>query len=177
MKLLNKPIEDRENILIGKIIGVHGLKGTNKLLSYAESLSIFKPGSSILVRRPDGREKPYTIVWVRPHSKNALMCLKGVANRDAAGALVGSQVFIDKAELPELEEDTFYWFDLIGLDVFTTEEKYLGRIESIIQTGSNDVYVVKNRNAEVLIPALESVVLTIDLENGRMQVDLPKGLI
>ena len=174
---MNKPVEDREYILIGKIIGVHGLKGTNKLLSYAESLSIFKPGSSIVVRRPDGREKPYDVVWVKPHSKNALLCLKGVADRDAAEALVGSQVYIAKAELPELEEDTYYWFDLIGLDVFTTEEKYLGRIESIIQTGSNDVYVVKNGSTEILIPALETVVLTIDLENGRMQVDLPEGLI
>lgn len=105
------------------------------------------------------------------------MCLKGVTDRDAAEALVGSQIFIAKAELPGLEPDTNYWFDLIGLDVLTTDEKYLGRIESIIQTGSNDVYVVKNGTTEILIPALESVVLTIDLESGRMQVELPDGLV
>jgi 16S rRNA processing protein RimM len=177
LKLLNKPIEDREYILIGKIIGVHGLRGTNKLLSYAESLSIFKPGGCILVRRPNSREKPYTIDWVKPHSKNALVCLKEVTDRDAAEDLVGSQLFIAKAELPELDPGIYYWFDLIGLDVFTTEEEYLGRIESIIETGSNDVYVVKTDDAEILIPALESVVLSIDLEGRRMQVDLPEGLL
>ena len=167
----------QEYILVGKIIGVHGLRGTNKLLSYAESLSIFKPGGCILVRRPNGEEKSYTIDWVKPHSKNALLFFKGIADRDAAEDLVRSELYIAKAELPELEPGIYYWFDLIGLDVFTTEEKYLGRIESIIETGSNDVYVVKLDDAEVLIPAIESVILSIDLEARRMQVDLPEGLL
>jgi len=75
-----------------------------------------------------------------------------------------------------LDEGIYYWFDLIGIKVYTTEEKYLGRIESIVETGSNDVYVVKHGEKEVLIPALESVVLDIDLEHKRMRVDLPEGL-
>jgi len=177
LKLLSKSVPGQEYILVGKITGVHGLKGTNKLLSYAESLSLFKPGGSILVRRPNGREKSYTIEWVKPHSKIALLCFKGITDRDAAKDLVGSELYTAKAGLPKLEPDTYYWFDLIGLDVFTTEEEFLGRIESIIETGSNDVYVVKTDDAEVLIPALESVVLSIDLEGRRMQVDLPEGLL
>lgn len=128
------------------------------------------------MRRPDSREKTYTIDWVQPHSKNALVCFKGITDCNAAEGLVGSQLFIAKAELPELEAGIYYWFDLIGLEVFTTEEKYLGRIESIIETGSNDVYVVKTDGAEILVPALESVVLSIDLKGKRMQVDLPEGL-
>jgi len=79
--------------------------------------------------------------------------------------------------LPELGEDTHLWFDLIGMAVYTTEDKYLGRIESIIETGSNDVYVVQDHEKEVLIPALESVVVDIDLEHKRMRVDLPEGLL
>jgi 16S rRNA processing protein RimM len=65
---------------------------------------------------------------------------------------------------------------LIGIEVVTTTGEILGRIESIIETGSNDVYVVKSDENEVLIPALESVVLDVDLEHKRMQVDLPEGL-
>ncbi len=76
-----------------------------------------------------------------------------------------------------MDEDVHYWFDLIGIDVYTIEGDHLGRIESIIETGSNDVYVVKDGSTEVLIPALGSVVLNIDTEHNRMEVDLPEGLI
>jgi 16S rRNA processing protein RimM len=91
--------------------------------------------------------------------------------------MVGCDLFIKKSELPELEEGTYYWFDLIGIDVYTTQEEYLGRIASIVETGSNDVYVVKNGEQEILIPALETVVLDIDLGKKQMRVDLPEGLI
>ena len=164
-------------MLIGKIVGVHGLKGTNKLRSYAESLSVFSPGSSILVSDTRGREESYEINWVKPHTGTPLVSFKEIANRDQAKKLIGAEVYIPQSELPELDEDTYYWFDLIGIDVYTRAEKFLGRIESIIETGSNDVYVVKWQEKEVLIPALESVVLNIDLAHKKMIVDLPEGLI
>jgi 16S rRNA processing protein RimM len=149
-------------------------------LSYAESLSVFKPNSKLILRSPDGQENIYEINWVKPHTRNVLLALKGVSDRTQAEKLIGCELLIDKASLPELENGTYYWFDLIGLSVFTTEDKFLGRIESIISTGSNDVYVVKppdgDEKDEVLIPALESVVLDIDLARQKMQVDLPEGL-
>ena len=137
---------------------------------------MFKPGDSILIRNNRGLEERYEINWVKPHTRTPLLSLKGVTDRSLAEALNGSELFIQKSDLPELEEGTFYWFDLIGIKVYTTDERYLGRIESIIPTGSNDVYTVKNGKKEVLIPALESVVVEIDLENKRMRVDLPEGL-
>ena len=163
-------------MLIGKIVGIHGIKGTNKLRSYAESLSVFSPGRAILVRDPHGLEAHYEINWVKPHTGTPLVSFKGITNRDQAKTLIGGELFIPKIELPELDEDTYYWHDLIGIKVFTTTEEFLGRIESIIETGSIDVYVVKKDEKEVLIPALESVVLEIDLEHKRMHVDLPEGL-
>jgi 16S rRNA processing protein RimM len=156
------------------------MNGTSRVVSYAESLSAFKPNSEIILRSPDGQEKTYEINWVKPHTRNALMALKGVSDRTQAENLIGCELLIDKASLPELENGTYYWFDLIGLSVFTTEGKLLGRIASIISTGSNDVYVVKppdgDEKDEVLIPALESVVLDIDLARQKMLVDLPEGL-
>jgi 16S rRNA processing protein RimM len=174
--LLNKPGTKQGFVLIGKIVGIHGIKGTGKLRSYAESLSVFSPGSSILVRDLLGRETSYEINWVKPHTGIPLISFKGITNRDQAKALVGGQLFIRQSELPELDENTYYWADLIGIEVYTTTDQFLGRIESILETGSNDVYVVKKHETEVLIPALESVVLEIDLEHNRMQVDLPEGL-
>jgi 16S rRNA processing protein RimM len=174
--LLNKPGTKQGYVLIGKIVGIHGMKGTNKLRSYAESLSVFSPGSSILVCDLRGREESYEINWVKPHTGTPLVSFKGITNRDQAKTLIGGELFIPQSELPELDEDTYYWYDLIGTEVYTTTEEFLGRIESIIETGSNDVYVVKRDEKEVLIPALETVVLEIDLEHKRMQVDLPEGL-
>jgi 16S rRNA processing protein RimM len=173
---LNKPGTKQGFVLIGKIVGIHGIKGTSKLRSYAESLSVFSPGGLILIRDLFGRETSYEINWVKPHTGIPLISFKGITNRDQAKSLIGADLFLPQSELPELEEDTYYWFDLIGIEVYTKKEEFLGRIESILETGSNDVYVVKKHEKEVLIPALESVVLDIDLEHNRMQVDLPEGL-
>jgi 16S rRNA processing protein RimM len=173
---LNKRGTKHGQVLIGKVVGIHGIKGTNKLRSYAESLTVFSPDRSILVRDLRGHEASYEINWVKPHTGTPLISFKGITNRDQAKALIGGELFIPQSELPELDGDTYYWFELIGIDVYTKSEEFLGRVESIIETGSNDVYVVKRHEKEVLIPALESVVLEIDLQHKRMQVDLPEGL-
>jgi len=170
-------VEYKDQVLIAQIVGVHGLKGTNKIRSYAESLSVFKSGCSIIVRQSSGQNKSLEIKWVKPHTGTALIKFHGINSRRQAEALVGAELFIPKQELPELEDDAHFWFDLIGMAVYTAENEYLGRLESIIETGSNDVYVVQGNHKEVLIPALESVVLNIDTKAKRMQVDLPEGLI
>ena len=164
-------------MLIGKIVGVHGIKGANRFKSYAESLSVFTPGQSLLMRDNRGGETNVEIIWVKPHTGTPLVSFKGITDRDQAQALIGNELFIPVTALPALDEDTFYWYELVGLEVYTTGGDYLGRIDSIFPTGSNDVYVVKDRQKEVLVPALESVVIDIDLEHKRMQVDLPEGLV
>lgn len=165
---------------VGKIVGAHGVKGNLKVYSYAESLSVFNPGSSILVVCAGKIEKNYTIKWVKPHGRRILLSLEGIGSRDAAEILIGSKLLVERSTFPELEEGSYYWCDIIGLTVFTTDEQYIGRVESIISTGSNDVFVVKDLDKgdddETLIPALESVVLEIDFEHKTMRVALPEGL-
>ena len=164
-------------VLIGRIVGVHGLKGTNKFKSYAESLSVFHPGQSLLIRDNRNRETNAELDWVKSHTRTPLISFKGVTDRERAEALIGAELFIPETDLPEVDDGTYYWFELIGIEVYTTRGDYLGRITSIFPTGSNDVYVVKDNKQEVLIPALESVVRDIDLELKRMRVDLPEGLV
>lgn len=165
-------------LLIGKITGAHGIKGTSKAFLYSESLSAIESDSHVFLKDPEGQKKTYEIKWVKPHARGFLLSLKGINCREEAKALVGSELFIKKEKLSELEDGTYYWFDIIGLDVYNIEDKYLGCVESIIPTGSNDVYVVKDAagNNEILIPALESVVLEIDKNLNIMRVDLPEGL-
>ena len=173
---MNSSIAKKDFVPIGKIVGIHGVRGNCKILSFAEALSVFEPGSKILVSTSSGRRKTYEVNWAKPHSRTALLSLKEVNNRDQAKALVGSELYIEKSKVADLEDGSYYWFDLIGLNVFTIDEEYIGRLESIIPTGSNDVYVVKDDATEILIPALASVVLDIDLDRKRMLVQLPEGL-
>jgi len=169
-------------LVIGKIVGVHGLKGTLKVLSYAESPDIFEREDAIFC--PEISEsgeiseelRACEISWIKPHQRVLLMSLKGVNSRTHAEMFVGTELLIEKAALPEPGEGTYYWTDLLGLSVLGADDDYIGCIEAIIPTGSNDVYVVRDKDRETLIPALEWVVISVDPDAGIMRVDLPQGL-
>lgn len=161
---------------VGKIVGVHGIKGNLKVYSYAESPSLFKSDDPIYIDGKDGRRTIYTIEWAKPHKHVVLLSLKDVTSVDLARDLIGAELFVDQSLLPELDEGSHYWVDIIGLSVYAMDRTYLGCVEAIIPTSGNDVFVVKHRGEEILIPALESVVLDIDIKNKTMRVDLPEGL-
>ena len=161
-------------ILAGKVVGVHGVRGLIKVLPLVEK-DLFKPRNHFYLATDQGKPIKYEIKTAKPHKRFVLMALKGIENRSLAEPLVGLEFKIQRSELPPLEENTYYWSDIIGLNVFDKDGDVLGEITSIIDTGSNDVYVV-NGDREILIPALESVVKTIDIKNNTMKVDLPEGL-
>ncbi len=179
-KLSNSFVDNSHLLSIGKIVGVHGLKGVLKVFSYAESTDRFTPGMPLHLKDSHGNGFILKIVWAKPHSKKILLSLEGISHRDQAEELVGLDLFIEKAALEVLEEGTYYWADLMGLSVYNLAGDHLGEVSAIVQTGSNDVYVVKKRDGtteiEVLIPALASVVREVDLDRRTMRVDLPEGL-
>ncbi len=163
---------------MGKIVGVHGIRGNLKVYSYAESISFYDSGNAIFIRTADGNEKTYVIKHGAPHKKIILLSLEEINDLNSAEDLIGAELFVEKSALPDLTNDEYYWVDIIGCDVFLIDDTYLGQVESIFPTGSNDVYVVKDpaKGKEILIPALKSVIGEIDLENKKMWVDLPEGL-
>ncbi len=163
-------------LLIGRIVGAHGTGGVCKIASYAESLAVFEPGNPLFVETDDIPLQALEVIWVKPHAKGALMALSGVNDRDAAEKLRGAAIYVDKRRLPALETESYYWFELIGMEVFTQDGVFLGRLESILPTGSNDVYVVRQADRETLVPALASVVRRVDTDRRRMEVALPDGL-
>jgi len=169
-------VETDGYLSIGKIVGPHGINGALRVHPYAESLSIFQPGTRILLKNNQGMKKKYLIRWAKSHGKGMLLSLQGIEDRNEASSLAGCDLLMPKNRLPDLEEGTYYWFEIIGLSVYDAEEEYMGRVEAVIPTGSNDVYVVRNQENEILVPALEHVVLKIDKANGRMTVKLPEGL-
>lgn len=168
---------DKDGTLhIGTIVGVHGIKGYLKLYSSAESTILFEPGKLLSLHHCGGERKTYTVRDIKPYTKGFLIAFEGIADRNKAAEFIGAEIFIQRSELPALEEDSWYWCDLIGLDVYQTDNSYVGRIEKIFSTGANDVFVVKRKKKETLIPAIQSVVRNINLIEKKMTVDLPEGL-
>ncbi|MBI5062736.1 MAG: 16S rRNA processing protein RimM [Desulfatitalea sp.] len=181
MKSSNSSIAPGELVQIGKIIGAHGIGGAVRVYSYAESPECFARHSALVLMDAQGNVQPCEIVWSQAHKQVVRLALEGITHREQAEAMKGWGVFIAKKDLPPLEADTYYWSDLIGMAVYTTEGECLGQVEQIIPTGANDVYVVKTPPGhaveEILLPAIESVIIEIDVPGRRMQVQLPEGLI
>jgi 16S rRNA processing protein RimM len=198
-------LRDDVLFVIGEITGVHGLKGYVRVHSFADAIDSFVPGMEVLIRPKKGgpvkKQRPqkrlahpvmvekneqgdiplpfmdqwYEIERVSPHKKGVLLMFQGI-DREGAETLVGSELFMNRNTLPELEADTYYWQDLIGLTVVDIRHGELGRLDHILPTGSNDVYVVKGTGREVLVPALAWVVKSVDFEKGEMLIDLPDAL-
>ncbi len=150
------------------------------MISYAESPDRFQQGLRVWIRSSQKDFETLEISWSQPHSRGVRVKFSTIGTRNEAETLIGAELFIDKTQLPKLEEDTYYWFDLIGLEVKTVSGKFIGRLEAILPTGGNDVYVVKSidggKDKECLIPAVADFIHKIDLDNKVMVVNLPEGL-
>jgi len=169
-------MEKNGDLHIGTVVGVHGINGYLKVVSFAENSEPFTRGGQVYVETGEGGQESYTIRDCRPHKKLLRVSFEAIETREAAQGLMGAELFINRSELPELEDDTWYWHDLIGLAVYENDT-YIGRVDHIFATGANDVLVVKNEDeAERLVPVIESIVRQIDLEKKTIQVDLPEGL-
>ena len=163
-------------ILLGKVAATHGIKGQLRIVPYSGSGETFLSLKTMLLRNAAGKAVEYGIAAVSSHGRKVLVALKGYTDINQVIPFVGCEVLIRREQLPPVEEGEFYWHDLIGLQVVTDTGRNLGILESIIETGSNDVYVVTSGKQEILIPALEDVVVSIDLATKVMTVTPVEGL-
>ncbi len=167
-------MDDDALFTVGKITGVHGLGGNLKIWSFAESIDTFSPGKKVLLKAKDKAEKKYKILNASAYKKGVMLSLEGVDSRNLAERLIGNEILIHRDELPKLEDDTYYWQDLVGLDVIDQERGFIGKIESVFPTGANDVLVVKDNDQEVLIPLHKFFVESIDIEAKTVKSTLPE---
>lgn len=158
-------------VLLGKVVGVHGIRGEVKLESYTE------PRMQIFRYQPwqlGAATGPRIIAGSRGRTqgKGIVATLPGIEDRDAAAALIGSEIRVSRSALPKAGPDEYYWTDLEGLEVVTVEGRALGAVSHLIATGANDVLVVKDAERERLIPFVPGQFVTaVDLEGGRITVD------
>ena len=166
-----------ELILLGKIAGTHGIRGQLRVVSFSGESDTFLSLKKVLLKDTAGRETMHDVAGASAHGRKILLSLKGLADINQAEQLVGRELYVHRSQLPPLGEDEYYWFDLIGLRVVTDTGEELGRLDSIMETGSNDVYVVRSIDREYLIPAIEEVVRSIDLAAGVMTITPLEGLL
>jgi 16S rRNA processing protein RimM len=157
---------------IGKVFKAHGLKGHLKVLPYGETLSTLVAEEEVTACLEDGSEISLTITEIRPHQKSFLLLSREISRVEDAHRFIGAKLCVPESRLPSLDSDEFYWYQLIGLEVVNTDGTKLGILEAIIETGSNDVYVVRRGGEEILIPATQEVVHEVDLQRRLMTVEL-----
>lgn len=156
-------------IVVGRIAGLFGVRGWVKVFSHTQPLDNILRYSPWLVLR-DGQWQPMKPVAGRRHGKGIVAHIEGCDDRDAAAALVGCDIAVARSQLPRAEADEIYWADLIGLKVVTLEGVALGVVDHLLETGANDVVVVRGER-ERLLPYVEQVICEVDLDGGLLRVD------
>jgi 16S rRNA processing protein RimM len=165
-------------IVIGRISKPHGVKGEIRIEYFnSEDLQFFSHYQMIFLQGDKRSLFPYRLLSARPHKRFILAQLEGIHTRAEAEQLRGKAVLIDPAELPPLEEDEYYWQDILGMRVVTEKGRDVGAVREILPTGSNDVYVLQKGTQEFLIPATKDVIISIDIKARTMIIRPVEGLV
>ena len=166
---------------IGNIVNVHGLRGEIRVMPATDDPSRFellKKAEIFFEKGNNNHSVEYQLETVRYHKAMVVLKLAGVNDRTTAESLVGGVIKVPRSEAIPLEEDEYYQKDLFDINVVTDTGEELGRLLQIIETGANDVYIVRpaNGSKDVLIPAIKECILDVSLPDNKMTVHLMKGL-
>ena len=170
---------ETEYLIIGKIVKPFGIKGEVKVFPITDSISRFKKLRYVYLRKGSSVDR-YDVDQTRPANEYVLLKLNGLDSRTDADKLRGEYIYVDRENAVQLEDSTYYYYDLLHCKVVTTEGEQLGTVYDIQNAGSCDVYFVRTNNKnenEILIPAVSQVVKNIDIKNKEITVDLPDGLL
>ena len=164
---------------VGKIVNTHSLKGEIKVISSTDfEEERFKKGSKLLITRGNQLIREVVVQSYRNHKNFLLVKFEGIDSVEEAEKLKNLQIKIDSDEVGELEENEFYFHEIIGCQVFDENDRNLGEIIDILTPGANDVWVIKGENGkEILIPYIEDVVKKIDITSKKVNIEVMEGLI
>jgi len=163
-------------ISVGEIINTWGIRGEVKVWPLTDFPERFKPGAAFRMEKDD-RFRTLTVETARFHKNVLLIKFLEIADTNAAGEIKGGILKITRDQLSDLPPDSFYIFEIIGMEVLTTGGVLLGRVKDILTAGGNDIYVVAGEFKDYLIPAVKQVVRKVDSENRRMVIEPMDGLL
>ncbi|PKN32739.1 MAG: 16S rRNA processing protein RimM [Deltaproteobacteria bacterium HGW-Deltaproteobacteria-19] len=161
---------------IGRIVKPHGLKGSMKVLSFLDGDRTLKIIHEVYIGKEAARAVPFRVKAAEPLNRAFSLTLEGIEGAEQAAPLLGFSVWIPADRLEKLPDGEYYWWQIIGLEVRSEEGQSLGFIEEILPTGSNDVYVCRGGEREILLPAIADVIREIDTEKGFVTVRILEGL-
>lgn len=162
---------------IGQIVNTNGLKGFVKVKPFTDDIKEFETFETIYVQKKTELIE-CKIKSVRYAKNMVLLKLKGIDDIDSAEALRNLYIKVSREQLPELQENSYYIVDLLECEVVTVEGEILGKMDDVFNTGSNDIYVVKNeKGKQILLPAIKEVIKNVDIPNRKITVKLMEGLI
>ncbi len=168
--------ETSREVLVGRVRKPVGLRGEVVVEPTGGDRARFSPGRRLFVEGEPLRE--VVILASRPVRKRAVAVLfEGFDSIEAAETLRNKLLYVEPEELPPLPPGVYYDYQLTGLEVIDADGVSLGRVESILQTGSNDVYCVGKGQAEILIPAVPDYVARVDLAQGRIELAVPRSAL
>lgn len=160
----------QQHINVGKISGVFGIKGWVKVFSFTDARENILNYSPWLLKK-DSEIRVVNVIDGNLQGKAVVAQLDGVSDRDQAASLMGWDIFIKPDQLPKVAKNEYYWSDLVGLAVETNLGIQLGIVDGLLETGANDVVIVKGER-ERAIPFLQGkTIINIDLDAGKMIVD------
>ena len=162
---------------IGQIVNTNGLKGVLKIKPFTDDIKEFEDFESIYVQRKNELIE-FKIEEVRYVKNMVLLKLQGIDDIDEAEKYRNLYIKVNRNVMPKLPEDSYYIVDLLECEVYTEEGKLLGKVDDVFNTGSNDVYVVKDElGKQILLPAIGEVIKNVDISNKKIIVKLMKGLV
>lgn len=166
-----------EYISIGQITNTYGIKGELKVYPLTDDIKRFKNLKEIYIENNDILSSLSVEYTKELGSSMIVIKLQGIDSIENASLYRNKYVKVHRKDAVKLPAGAFFICDIIGAMVYTTEGKYLGMVSDVLQTGSNDVYIVKDNNKETLIPALKSIFKEFNVEDKKIIVELPEGLI
>lgn len=166
-------------IVVGRILGTHGIKGQLRLHSYSGNLESLQAAKDVYLRSPAGVDQKVLLKRAAYHSGKILLTLDGFNSIEQVQDLTGCELYLHRDQLPAPDTDEYYWQDLLGMSVVTTEDQALGTIMDILETGANDVYLVRDAETgrEYLIPAISQVVISVSVASKTMVITPLEGLL
>jgi 16S rRNA processing protein RimM len=166
-----QPIPREGFVQVGIVAGAHGRLGRIRISPTTDNPDRFRTNAVV-----DIQGRPHTIRRVIPNGSFLLLHVSEVDTIEDAAALTGAIIEVPDADIPSLPEDAYYHFQLLELEVYDVSATRLGTLTQVLATGANDVYVISNEGNELLLPAIGDVIISVDLEQGRMTVAPPEGL-
>lgn len=164
--------------VIGEIINTHGIKGEVKVKQITDFIERFDEGETVYLSNEQKNVQSLIIETSRQHKQHLLIRFKGYDTIEQVEILKGKTLYIKSDQQHELAEHEYYYHEIIGCTVQTTDGEVIGVVDSILAPGANDVWVVKNeRGKEYLIPYIPLVVKDVNVEKKTVTIQLMEGLL